>query len=111
MMENIKPKLDITPSCGVSLITENTNLMLTVALRAISEVSVVEGNFQFIHIFREGNTTADLLTNFAELDRKNDFTETIHLPRKIVATMKNDEGARPNFRIRLRKNTFIFDPG
>lgn len=32
-----------------------------------------KGNFQFIHIFREGNNTADLLANYAELDRKNDF--------------------------------------
>ncbi|KAH0649792.1 hypothetical protein KY284_029704 [Solanum tuberosum] len=71
-----------------------------------------KGNFQFIHIFREENNTTDLLANYAELDRKNDFfTETFHLLRKIVATMKNDEEARPNFRIRLRKNTFIFDPG
>ncbi|KAH0642477.1 hypothetical protein KY290_034065 [Solanum tuberosum] len=71
-----------------------------------------KGNFQFIHIFREGNNTADLLANYVELDRKNDFfTKTFHLPRKIVATMKNDEEARPNFKIRLRKNIFIFDPG
>ncbi|KAK4710866.1 hypothetical protein R3W88_005379 [Solanum pinnatisectum] len=73
----------------------------------------LEGTFQFIHILREGNTTADLLANFAELDRKNHdfFTKTIHLPRTIIATMKNDEKACPYFRIRLRKNTLIFDPG
>ncbi|XP_015072708.1 uncharacterized protein LOC107016903 [Solanum pennellii] len=61
---------------------------------------ISNGNFQFIHILREGNNTTDLLANFVELDRKNDFfTEIIHLPRKILVTVKNDEEARPNFKI------------
>ena len=59
-----------------------------------------EGSFQFIYIFREGNSTADLLANFVELDRKNVFfTKDINLPRKIIATMKNDEKDQPKFNI------------
>lgn len=80
----------------------------------ISEIQAMNlvGHFQFDHTFREGNIPAELLSNLVVLDRKNIFfTEAIGLPRQIISPMKNDEIGRPNFRIRLRKSTFIFDPG
>lgn len=71
-----------------------------------------EGHFQFNHSFREGNIPADFLTNLAEHDKKTScFTVAINLPRKITTTMNNDEKSRPNFRIKVKKSTFIFDLG
>lgn len=71
-----------------------------------------DGQFQFTHTFREGNIPADLLANLAERDRKKQFfIGAINMPRQITSSVKNDELRRPSFRIKVRKNTFIFDPG
>ncbi|XP_070042479.1 uncharacterized protein [Nicotiana tomentosiformis] len=73
---------------------------------------LAHGSFQFNHILREGNIPADLLANLTEHDKINAFfNDIISLPRKIIAILENDTRIRPNFRIRVRKNTFIFDPG
>ena len=69
------------------------------------------GDFSFIHTFREGNTTADLLANMAEHCKTTTFfTEAINLPSKVTSTLNNDVVGKPNIRIRVKKGNFIFDP-
>lgn len=70
------------------------------------------GQIEFNHILREGNSTADLLANLAEFHNSNSFfTAAVNLPIHIMSTLNNEEKGRPTFRIRVRRSTFIFDPG
>lgn len=38
------------------------------------------------------------------------FTEDINFPRQVIATLKNDGNGLPNFRIRVKKGKFSFEP-
>ncbi|WMV55670.1 hypothetical protein MTR67_049055 [Solanum verrucosum] len=89
----------------------STSWLLKYEIKKIQAMNA-EGHIQFNHIFREGNSTADFLANLAEFKKYNSFfTTAINLPMQIISTLKNEKKRGPNFRIRVRKNTFIFDPG
>ncbi|XP_060182117.1 uncharacterized protein LOC132611756 [Lycium barbarum] len=68
------------------------------------------GEFVFIHIYREGNSTADMFANWGE-DSKISFifTEATSLPSKVRASMQLELDGFPNFRFRSKRNQFAID--
>lgn len=68
------------------------------------------GNFTFMHFFREGNCTGDLLANMREESKTfSIINEATFLPPKVRASMKLEFDELPNFRYKKTKNTFIYD--
>ncbi|XP_060195042.1 uncharacterized protein LOC132624254 [Lycium barbarum] len=66
------------------------------------------GDFEFKHIYREGNSTADLFANLGEDSKTSTiFTEASLLPAKVIALMKLELDGLPNFRFRSKRNKFI----
>ncbi|XP_060195226.1 uncharacterized protein LOC132624466 [Lycium barbarum] len=68
------------------------------------------GEFVFIHIYREGNSTADMLANWGEDSKISSmFTEATSLPSKVRASMQLELDGFPNFRFRSKRNQFTTD--
>lgn len=67
------------------------------------------GDFQFNHIFREGNKIADQLANLGEVTKTHGiFNQVVSLPREVRASLKFEQEEIPNFRFRVKRNFFLY---
>ncbi|OIS98250.1 hypothetical protein A4A49_62368 [Nicotiana attenuata] len=68
------------------------------------------GDFQFKHIFREGNKIADQLANLGEVTKTHGiFNQAVPLPREVRASLKFKQEEIPNFRFRVKRNFFVIN--
>ncbi|OIS99333.1 putative ribonuclease h protein [Nicotiana attenuata] len=68
------------------------------------------GNFCFVHIFREGNIAADQLANRGEKGRNRViFYDKSSLPDYVKEIVKLVQQSTPNFRFRPRKNCCVIN--